>query len=509
LLRDDKNHPYLKLTVNETYPRIYVVRNPGDDGAVYTGPYVPASLARKSMNLVHRLFGIRNCSEKLDGHRARPCLQFQIKRCMAPCVESVASLDAYRQGVESAKLFLEGKNEALISSLRAQMVEAAEKERFEEAARLRDAIQTLDDLSSRQKMTSIRGEERDIFGFYREGDKAVLQIFSMRSGKIVDRDSFTLNDLDVHDDAQLVSASIQQYYELERYLPVEIHVPLDFDERALVAEWLSSKKQGRVEIVHPKRGGKRRMVELVCRNAKLAFDLDVREEGRLASAKLEALAELLELPEVPVRIEAFDISNIQGSDIVASMVVFERGHPKRSDYRKFKVRSVGGKPDDFASMHEAVLRRYRRCLEEDRELPDLVLIDGGKGQLSAAEEALTELGLSHLPMVSIAKKEELLFRPGKVDPIVLPKSSPTLQLVQRIRDEAHRFAVTFHRKKRRERTLHSKLDDISGIGPKKKKLLLRHFKSYRGIKDASAEDLASVLGPKLAERVHKQLAEMN
>ncbi len=509
LLRDDKNHPYLKLTVNETYPRIYVVRKPGDDGAVYTGPYVPASLARRSMNLVHRLFGVRNCSEKLDGHRSRPCLQYQIKRCIAPCVESVASLEAYRQSVDSAKLFLEGKNEALISSLRKQMYEAAEGESFEVAARLRDTIHTLEDLSSRQKMTSVRGEERDIFGFYREGDQAVLQIFSMRAGKIVDRDSFTLNDLEAHDDADLISASIQQYYELERYLPTEIHVPVDLVESALVAEWLSAKKQGRIEIVHPKRGGKRRMVELVCRNAKIAFELDVREEGRLTSARLEALAHLLELPEAPERIEAFDISNIQGSDIVASMVVFERGHPSRSDYRKFKIRSVIGKPDDFASMHEVVLRRYRRVLEEGNEFPDLVLIDGGKGQLGAAQEALTELGLSHLPMVSIAKKEELLFRPGTPGPIVLPKSSPSLQLIQRIRDEAHRFAITFHRKRRRERSLHSKLDDILGIGPKKKKLLLTHFKSYRGVKEASVDELAPVLGRKLAERVYRQLAEMS
>jgi excinuclease ABC subunit C len=251
------------------------------------------------------------------------------------------------------------------------------------------------------------------------------------------------------------------------------------------------------------------MVELVCRNAKLAFELDVREEGQLTSARLKALADLLELPEVPLRIEAFDISNIQGSDIVASMVVFERGHPSRSDYRKFKVRSVAGKPDDVASMHEVVRRHYRRVLEEGNEFPDLVLIDGGKGQLGAAQEALRELGLLHLPMVSIAKKEEILFKPGTPDPLVLPKSSPCLQLIRRIRDEAHRFAVTFHRKRRKARSLHSKLDDIMGIGPKKKKLLLTHFKSYRGVREASAEELASVLGRKLAESVRLQLAEMN
>jgi excinuclease ABC subunit C len=508
LLRDDKNHPYLKLTVNETFPRIYVVRRPGDDGAVYSGPYVPASLARKTMNLVHRLFGIRNCNEKLDGHRPRPCLQYQIKRCMAPCVESIAGPDTYRKTAESARLFLEGKNDDLVTSMKSQMLEASEEERFEEAARLRDVIRMLEDLGTRQKMATVHGEERDVFGFYREGDRAVLQVFSMRSGKVVDRDSFTLDGLEAHGDADLISASLKQYYELDRFLPTEIHVPLEFPERQLVSDWLSGKKASRVEIVVPKRGGKRRMIELVCRNAKLAYELDMQEEGSQISARLEHLAELLELPDKPQRIEAFDISNIQGSDVVASMVVFENGQPSRNDYRKFKVRTVDGKPDDFASMREVITRRYRRVLEEESEPPDLILIDGGKGQLSSAHEALAELGLSHLPLVSIAKKEELLFRLEHADPVALPKSSPTLQLVMRIRDEAHRFAVTFHRKRRAARDFHSRLEDIPGIGPKKKKLLLTRFRSLRGVRSASREELVSVLGPRIGERVHRHLAEM-
>jgi excinuclease ABC subunit C len=508
LLRDDKNHPLLKLTVKEDYPRIFVVRRPGDDGAVYSGPYVPASLARKTMNLVHRLFGIRNCNEKLDGHRPRPCLQYQIKRCMAPCVESIASLDAYRKASQRARLFLEGKTDALVASMKRQMVEASDEEQFEEAARLRDTIRMLEDLGTRQKMATVRGDERDVFGFYREGERAVLQVFSMRSGKVVDRDSYSLDGLEAHDDPELISASLKQYYELDRYLPAEIHVPLDFAERELLSEWLSAKKGKRVEIVIPKRGGKRRLVELVCRNAKLAYELDTQEEGRHTSARLEHLAALLDLPDKPQRIEAFDISNIQGSDVVASMVVFESGQPSRNDYRKYKVRTVVGKADDFASMHEVVKRRYRRVLEEGSEQPDLILIDGGKGQLHAAYEALTDLGLSHLPLVSIAKKEEHLFRPGFPDPLVLPKSSPTLQLVQRIRDEAHRFAVTFHRKQRAARDFHSTLEDIPGIGRKKKKLLLTRFKSFRGVRAASKEELASVLGPRLGERVYRHLVEM-
>ncbi|MFQ5789879.1 MAG: excinuclease ABC subunit UvrC [Acidobacteriota bacterium] len=509
LLRDDKNHPYLKLTVNEAYPRLHVVRRPGGDGAVYSGPYVPASLARKSMNLVHRVFGVRNCNEKLDGHRPRPCLQYQIKRCIAPCVETIAGPEEYRQAVERARLFLEGKNEALVGSLKRQMLCAAEEERFEEAARLRDSIRMLEDLATRQKMAGVRAEERDVFGYYREGDRAVLQVFSVRSGKVVDRDSFRLEELEAHDDAGLVSAALKQYYELGRYLPAEIHAPVDFPERELIQDWLGSKKGSRVEVVVPRRGSKRRMVELVCRNARLAFELDFDEAGRQAAARLEALREVLELPEEPRRIEGFDVSNIQGSDIVASMVAFERGQPKRSDYRKFKVRTVAGKPDDFASMREVVLRRYRRVLEEGAEQPDLILIDGGKGQLSAAYDALTELGLSHLPLVSLAKKEEVLFRIGHPDPVVLPGSSPALQLMQRVRDEAHRFAVTFHRKRRAARDFHSPLDDIPGIGPKKTRLLMSRFKGLSRVKAASVEDLSSVLGPRLAGKVHRHLAEMD
>ncbi len=509
LLRDDKNHPYLKLTLNETYPRIYVVRQPGKDGAVYAGPFVPASLARRSMNLVHRLFGIRNCKEKLDGKRPRPCLQYQIKRCVAPCVDTIATLPEYRQAAERARLFLEGKNDDLLASLKTQMRQEAGAERFEQAVRLRDMIRMLQDLGTRQKMAGVRGDERDVFGYHREGDYAVLQVFSMRSGKVVDRDSFTFEELEANDDEALVSASLKQYYELGRHLPPVIHVPIGFPDRELVAEWLSGKKGSEVEIVVPQRGGKRRLVELVCRNAKAAFELDFLEEGRQATKRVEALGEVLGFSEPPLRIEGFDISNIQGSEIVASMVSFERGQPLRSDYRKFKIRSVSaGTPDDFASVREVVLRRYRRVLEEGAELPDLVLIDGGKGQLSAAMEALEELGLTHLPTISLAKKEEWIFRPEASEPLVLDRHSPALQLLQRVRDEAHRFAVTFHRQQRKARSLGSSLQSIPGIGPKKRKKLLTHFGSLKRVKQASVEDLAELLGPRLGPQVYQHLKEL-
>jgi excinuclease ABC subunit C len=509
LLRDDKNHPYLKLTLEEDYPRLYVVRQPGSDGNVYAGPFVPASLARKTANLVHRLFGVRNCREKLDGKRPRPCLQYQIHRCIAPCVDSIVSLQAYRRAAEDARLFLEGRNDDLIASLKRKMLAEAETERFEEAARLRDNVRMLEEQRTRQKMAGVRGDESDVFGFYREGSQAVLQVFSIRSGKVVDRDSFLLEDIDFHDAAALTEASLKQYYELGRFLPSTIHVPTDFPYREAVAEELSAQKGSRVEILVPRRGGKKRLVELVSKNARLAYDLDFREEGQKAAQRLEALQRVLGLAYRPERIEGFDISNIQGSEVVASMVVFERGQPKRSDYRKFKIRSLEkGKPDDFAAMREVVMRRYRRVLEEGAELPDLVLIDGGKGQLGAALEALEELGLSHLPMVSLAKKEEWIFRPGEPEPLVLDRHSPALQLLQRARDEAHRFALTFHRQQRKARDLRSSLDSIPGIGPRNRRKLLIRFKSLKGVKSAELSDLQSILGEKLGARVHQHVREM-
>ena len=509
LLRDDKNHPYLKLTLNEGYPRLYIVRHPGSDGAVYSGPYVPASLARKTANLVHRLFGIRNCREKLNGKRPRPCLQYQIKRCVAPCVDDIVSLETYRKSSEDAKLFLEGKNDDLITSLKGKMVAEAEEEHFEEAARLRDNVSMLEDLGIRQKMAGVRGGESDVFGLYREGENAVLQVFSVRSGKVVDRDSFLLEELKTQEDAELVEAALKQYYELGRFLPNTIHLPYDFSERALVADWLSSKKGSKVEILVPKKGGKRRLVELVNRNARLAYELDFREEGRQTNRRLEALRDVLELVDKPERIEGFDISNIQGSEVVASMVTFERGQPKRSDYRKYKIRSIEkGKPDDFAAMREVVLRRYRWVLEQGDELPNLVLIDGGKGQLSAALDALEELGLSHLPMVSLAKKEEWIFRPEVPEPIVLDQHSPARQLLERVRDEAHRFAVTFHRQQRKARDMSSSLESIPGVGPKKRRRLLTRFKSLKGVKAAALEDLQELLGERLGTQVHQNLREL-
>ncbi len=501
LLRDDKNPPMVRLTMQEEYPRVHIVRGAGSDGAVYAGPWYPASLARRSMGLTHRLFGIRNCREQLNGRRPRPCLQYQIRRCVAPCVSSITSREEYRRTAEEAKLFLLGRTADLTASLSRRMREEADAERFEEAARLRDSLRMLAELNDRQKMAAADGRARDVFGYHREGDRAHLQVFLVRGGKVVDRDSFALRHLMVPDDQDLLQSAMKRFYEIGRTPPPSIECPLDFPDRELLEEWLSEKRGGKVSIFTPVRGARRKMVDLVCRNARLAFDLDFREAGRKANARVGALREALGLPEPPLRIEAFDISNFQGREVVASMVVFERGEPLPSAYRRFRIRTVRGKADDFAAMREVVLRRYRRVLTEGQELPDLILVDGGRGQLSSAAAALHDLGLTHIPHIGLAKREEEIFLPAERSPLRLDRSSPALQLLQRARDEAHRFAVTFHRKTRKQQTLGSALDAVPGIGPRRRKAVLARFGSLRQMAEAAEEDLAGLVGPVLAARL--------
>src|SRR6185503_18697202 len=475
-LRDDKNHPYLKLTLKEEYPRLYVVRRPGEDGNAYGGPYIPASMGRRTAALVRRLFGIRSCKEVLNGRRPRPCLQYQIKRCLAPCVAEICSIERYREAADNARLFLEGRTDEVVKGLRAEMEAAAAESRFEEAATLRDHIRALDRLEAPQKITTTDIDERDLFGSHVEWDRGALQIFSVREGKVVGREGYLVHR--VAEPERFLSSAIQQYYaDGQRYVPREVLVPVEIPDRGLLEEWLSARRGTQVRIRIPQRGEKVRLLEMVVRNARLAFDLEWRHPRTQSEEILRGLQDLLQLEVEPRRIECFDISNIQGSDVVASMVVFEDGLSKKSDYRKFRIKGLGGLPDDFASMREVVGRRYRRLLEEGKELPDLVLIDGGKGQLGAAMEALAELGIGHQPVASLAKREEAIFLPGREEPVVLPRSSPVLQLVQRVRDEAHRFAVGFHRKTRAQRTLRSELDDIPGVGPAKRRKLLSRFGS--------------------------------
>ena len=503
LLRDDKNHPYLKLTLAEEYPRLHVVRRVGEDGNAYGGPYIPALLGRKTARMVHKLFGVRSCKEVLNGRRPRPCLQYQIGRCLAPCVAEITSLERYRQACDDARLFLEGRTEEVVRRLKEAMGRAAAEDRFEEAASLRDQVRALERLDTPQKITTTDLEERDFFGAYVEGERAALQVFSVRDGKVVAREGFLLDKL--AEPETVLSSSLQQYYAQGRYVPREILVPSALPDAELLQAWLSERREGAVRIRVPQRGEKVRLLDLVMRNARLAFDLEWRHPRRQSQEILRALRDLLDLEVEPRRIECFDISNIQGSDVVASLVVFEDGLPRKSDYRTFRVRSVSGTPDDLASMREVVGRRYRRLLEEGEDLPDLILIDGGKGQLGAAMEALAELGVGHQPVASLAKREEAIFLPGRDVPVLLPRSSPVLQLVQRVRDEAHRFAVGFHRKTRARRTLHSELDEIPGVGPARRRKLLSRFGSLRGVRAASLIELAASVGAATAARIRERL----
>ncbi len=499
LLRDDKNHPYLKLTLGETYPRLHIVRKVAEDKSAYGGPYIPAHLGRKTASLVHRVFGVRSCREKLDGRRGRPCLQYQIHRCKAPCVETLCSLADYRKSCADAAKFLEGRTDEVLKDLRASMTKAAEEERFEHAATVRDSIQALERMEMPQKITTAETDERDVFGIHVEEGRGSLQVFCVRDGRVASSEGFLLDR--VGDETRILEESVARFYEGDRYVPREILLPEAFEGMESLAAWLTARRGTQVRFRVPQRGEKVRLLELVTGNAKLAHDLEWRHPRKRSREILVSLMDALGLPDEPRRIECFDISNLQGSDIVASMVVFEMAAPKKSDYRTFKVKTVVGAPDDFASMREVVGRRYRRLLEEGSDLPDLVLIDGGLGQLGAAAEALDELGLGELPLASLAKREEILHVRGREEPVVLDHSTPALQLMQAVRDEAHRFAVKFHRKRRAGRTLASELNDIKGIGPKGRSKLLRAFGSLKGVKAASEADLAAIVGPVLAARV--------
>jgi len=533
LLRDDKNYPYLQLTMNEAFPRVLVARRVERDGSFYAGPFLPAHFARKTMSLTHRLFGIRSCNEVITGKRGRPCLEYDIKRCIAPCVDTLCSQEEYGRAVNLTQLFLEGRNDELVKTLRTRMLAAAEGERFEEAAQMRDALRTVQTLHDRQqKMATAELGHRDVFGLKLGPAGAVIQVFQVRSGRVVERielgteeaiaGGFSSGGLG---DGEVLAAAIQQFYEV-RGAPPEIHVPAEPDEREALEAWLSERVNRRVRISVPQRGEKRGFVDLANRNAALAYQTRFNQTKAAQYDALETLQHVLSLPALPRRIECFDISTIQGSETVASMVVCEDGRMRRAEYRKYRIRGDSGvgirgsktRPlipkaeyrvpnpesrvqDDFAAMHEVVLRRYRKILEQGGPFPDLVVIDGGKGQLSAAYAALEELGLANLVAVGIAKKEELLYTRDREDAIALAPADPALLLIQRIRDEAHRFAVTFHRRARAIRDLRSELDHVPGVGARRRKTLLTTFGSLAGVRRATREELAAVVGPKIADAV--------
>jgi excinuclease ABC subunit C len=506
LLRDDKNYPFLQLTTSEPFPRMLVARRVERNGDFFAGPFLPAKIARRTMGLAHRLFGIRSCNEVITGQRGRPCLEYDIKRCIAPCVAEICSQEQYGVAVVNAKLLLEGRNDELIDTLRERMVGASEQQRFEEAAQLRDALRTVQILRDRQqKVATAQLGDRDVFGLKVGPSGSAIQVFAMRGGRVVERLELVADPGGIAGrDADVLQATLQQFYEM-RAPPAEIDLPLDIEDGEAMEEWLSARTGRRVKILVPRRGDRKSLVELATRNAELSYRTRFNENTAAHFDALETLRSVLELPTIPRRIECFDISTIQGSETVASMVVCEDGRMKKGEYRKFRIRGAGlaGRvaPDDFAAMREVVQRRYRKILEDGGPFPDLILIDGGKGQLTAAYDALEQIGLGNLIAVGIAKKEELLFTRHRQDPIALSEDDPALLLIERIRDEAHRFAVTFHRKARSMRDLRSQLDEVPGIGPRRRRALLTTFGSLAGVRRATREELDAVVGPKAAAAV--------
>jgi excinuclease ABC subunit C len=529
LLRDDKNYPYLQLTTTEAFPRVVVARSVERDGNVYAGPFLPAKFARRTMSLTHKVFGIRSCNEVITGFRSRPCLEHDIGRCLAPCVVTVCTEERYAVAVADTKLFLEGRNEELANQLRARMVEAADHERFEEAAQLRDAMRTVQAVRERQqKMASAELGDRDVFGVKLGARGAVIQIFIVRGGRVIERaefvwdadrsegDGFSHRQESGESEAAVIEAAIQQFYG-DQDPPPEIHVPVAPGEQQLLEDWLAHKAGRRVRIVVPQRGDKKSMMELAHRNASLTYRTRFDTDATANFDALESLQKTLRLPKLPRRIDCFDISTIQGAETVASMVVCEDGRMKKGEYRKFKIKkdfapspksqapgpvtAEGRFLDDFAAMEQVVRRRYAKVLENGGPFPDLIVIDGGKGQLNAAYQALEAVGLSNLVAVGLAKKEELVFTRDSMEPLALDSHGAALRLLQRIRDEAHRFAVTFHRQSRSKRDLRSELDVVPGIGLRRRKTLLTAFGSLAGVRRATREELARVVGAKVAEAV--------
>jgi excinuclease ABC subunit C len=508
LLKDDKQYPHIKIT-NETAPRAVIARKIVKDGSRYYGPYLPPSLAWQTLDLINRHFQLRTCTMEITGRADRPCLEYHIKRCLGPCVKELCTLDHYNEAVKDVEMLLAGKTADLESLLKERMMKASEELRFEAAARYRDQLKTISRLGEQQKMMLVSGEDVDIFGYYREAHQLALALFTMREGKVVGKREFYWEDVsDPFDPGAFIGQALKQYYTAGDYAPGEVYVPVEFEDRELLEEYLTTQRGRRVHISAPQRGVKRDLIDLVEKNARLNFDQRFRVQRPDMTRVLQELQEALELPELPERIESFDISNIQGDENVASMVVCEHGAMKKSDYRKFKVRSVEGRADDFQSMYEVVGRRYSRLLREDRPLPNLVLIDGGKGQLAAAARALHELGLEALPTASIAKREELLFVKGRDEPVRIDHHSPVLHLIQMIRDETHRFAVTYHRKRRAMRDFRSELTSIPGVGEKLKERLLRNFGSLKRVSEASFAELKPFVGATQAERIVEHFARL-
>jgi excinuclease ABC subunit C len=518
-LKDDKSYPYIKVTLADDFPRVERTRKLVNDGSRYFGPYGSASSVDESMNLVRRLFPFRTCTIDIkDGERAlqRPCLLYHIKRCQGPCIQAI-SKDAYRADIEQVELFLEGRQESLVKALGREMLAAADRTEYERAAAMRDKIRSIERTMESQKMAAFARTELDLVGLARQDNQAAIQLFVIRDGKMIGRDVFLLDAAHEAADDEVLTSFLEQYYTQAGSIPREVYVPSATLDTSVLELFLAERRGGSVHLRVPRRGEKRELMALATRNAGETL---AREQARWLAdqgktlAALEELAAALELAGPPLRIECYDISNFQGSESVGSMVVFEDGKPRSGEYRRFRIKTVTG-PNDFASHQEVLRRRFRmvRAGEEGSEeerrwaMPDLVLIDGGKGQVSATKETLDEIGLHDLPLAGLAKEREELFLPGRSEPIVLPATSPALYLVQRLRDEAHRFAITYHRNLRAKRTVRSAFDDLPGVGPKRKRELLKVFGSIKRVRDAPIEQIAAVpgIGRSLATRIKATL----
>ena len=518
-LRDDKQYPWVKVTLQETFPQVYITRSLKQDGSKYYGPYTNVTALRDTVKLLRQIFPLRDCRYDLDRERVpRPCLNYHIKRCLGPCAGLVSSV-TYREMIRQVCLFLEGRQGELADRLKREMQEAAEKREYEKAAVLRDRLRHIQAIMEKQKVVSETPEDLDVFGIAQDRQGSVVQVFQIREGKLVGREYFILAEGEETSGAEVLEEFITRYYDGSAFIPKEILLPVHLEGGQSIAEWLGRQRGSKVKLRIPQKGNKLQLVEMARENAGILLEQERNRDKQRQNYITEILEELqtaLGMDRLPKRIEGFDISNIQGTDAVASMVVFEDGAPKGSDYRRFKIRTIEG-PNDFAMMQEAVRRRFRKGLEERQQLatengkfakfPDLLLIDGGKGQLSAVMEVLEELGLTHLNVIGLAKQEEEIFLPHREDPIRLSRRSQALMLLQRVRDEAHRFAITYHKSLRAKRTLSSGLDGIDGIGPKKKQALMKQFGSLKRIREASVEELMQVPGINhaLAEAIKEHL----
>ncbi len=519
-LKDDKRYPYLKIDVQNPWPRVYITRRIEKDGARYFGPYASAGSVRATLDLLKKLFPYRSCTKEITGKDPRPCLDYYIKRCIAPCT-AYCTPGEYAEVIDQIILFLEGKASDVLDRLGDQMDTAAESLDYERAAMLRDQIRAIERTVERQMLSTTKKEELDVYGLAREGDRACVQVFFVRGTQMTGRDHFVLEGVTGESDEAVLGSLLQQYYESAQSIPKLVVVPIEPEGRADLEAMLTEKRGANVEIRVAQRGEKRQLLEMARENAAEALDnLKVRwlsDQTKTATA-LDELQEELALPEAPHRIECYDNSNTQGASPVSSMVVFLDGQPAPRQYRKFRIKTVEG-PDDFATMQEVLRRRFKRAAkrieqqtleggdaettDDGWDLPDLVIVDGGKGQLSAAVEVMRELGVYHIPTFGLAKRHEELFAPDEETPIILPRGSEALYLVQRVRDEAHRFAITYHRQVRRKAATASVLDSIPGVGPKKKRALLRKFGSLKAVREAGVDEIASTTGytRSLAEKV--------